>query len=366
MIWLVDADVKEPVIETGVVASGGTESDVSIGGQLYRVHEFTENGTLTVSTGGSVECLVVGGGGAGGQTVGSYSETFGSGEDVFVIATGGGGGGGVVRATIDLPSSGSYPITVGVGGQIDTTLAPNQAPSNTAALDGGDSKISFGGIDLVTSKGGGGGAINTRPADFTFIFNGRDGASGGGGFSSITFDQGASGGFMIGVATDGGFGILNQGNDGASGGVIEVGPGTLDDTAFAMGGGGGGSFLSGKIIDILIETDVLASQPSGGNGVQSDITGFVENYGGGGGGTAGGIGPTGTANYFGASGSGGGGNGARGFPITVASQAGANGFGGGGGCGYTIFTDIDSVGVESVQASNGGSGIVIIRYPLEG
>ena len=47
----------------GVSATGGTETDS--GG--YRYHTFTSSGSLVVSTGGSVEYLVVGGGGGGGR-----------------------------------------------------------------------------------------------------------------------------------------------------------------------------------------------------------------------------------------------------------------------------------------------------------
>ena len=46
----------------GVSATGGTETDS--GG--YRYHTFTSSGSLVVSVGGSVEYLVVGGGGSGG------------------------------------------------------------------------------------------------------------------------------------------------------------------------------------------------------------------------------------------------------------------------------------------------------------
>ena len=46
-------------------SSGGTESLLVIDGILYRSHEFTSNGTLTVNVASQCEILVVGGGGAG-------------------------------------------------------------------------------------------------------------------------------------------------------------------------------------------------------------------------------------------------------------------------------------------------------------
>lgn len=366
MNWLVDADVTEPDPQVEVVASGGTETVINDRGQLYRVHTFTNSGTLTVTTAGSVECLVVGGGGAGGQTVGTYSETLGVPDYVWICCTGGGGGGGVVSANLLLPSTGSYTITVGDGGQIDTTLDPDEAPSNTSALDGGDSIIAFGATDLLTAKGGGGGAINEFPVAFN-IYNGRDGASSGGGYSRITYDASVPE-LAISTSTDAGSSIFGQGNDGADGTVIASGPGTLNEYAFALGGGGGGAFVSANLIALTVDTDPVALQPSGGRGVESSISGSVKVYGAGGGGTLGGVGTT-NAFVFNAQGAGGisgGGNGARGLPASQPSQPGADGFGGGGGCGYTVATDIDSFGVGSVQASNGGSGVVIIRYPIEG
>ena len=50
-----------------VVAAGGTET---IPGDGYKYHTFTSNGTLVVTTGGDVECLVIAGGGGGGSFAG--------------------------------------------------------------------------------------------------------------------------------------------------------------------------------------------------------------------------------------------------------------------------------------------------------
>ena len=49
-----------------VNASGGTITEVTDGGVLYTVHTFTSTGTFTVTYGGTIQYLVVGGGGAGG------------------------------------------------------------------------------------------------------------------------------------------------------------------------------------------------------------------------------------------------------------------------------------------------------------
>ena len=59
-------------------ATGGTVTTYSSGGNDYKVHTFTSNGTFTISAGsGNVDYLVIAGGGGGGGEVG-----------------GGGGGGG--------------------------------------------------------------------------------------------------------------------------------------------------------------------------------------------------------------------------------------------------------------------------------
>ena len=50
-----------------VSATGGTETTITDGGVTYRVHTFTSSGTLTVTSGGDVEYLVVAGGGGGGK-----------------------------------------------------------------------------------------------------------------------------------------------------------------------------------------------------------------------------------------------------------------------------------------------------------
>ena len=50
---------------TPVSATGGTTTDVTVGGTDYRIHEFTSDGTFTVTAGGDVDILLVGGGGSG-------------------------------------------------------------------------------------------------------------------------------------------------------------------------------------------------------------------------------------------------------------------------------------------------------------
>ena len=87
-------------------ATGGVISDYPDGsGTTYRSHVFTNSGTFSVSSVGTiqddVEVVIIGGGGGGGRDAG------------------GGGGAGAFYPNPSVPisaSPGSYPITIGAGG----------------------------------------------------------------------------------------------------------------------------------------------------------------------------------------------------------------------------------------------------------
>jgi hypothetical protein len=83
-----------------ITATGGTESTVTIGSSIYKLHLFTGSGTLNISESNNrfIEYLVVGGGGGGGSDMG-----------------GGGGAGGYAQSQSAL-AIGQYTITVGAGG----------------------------------------------------------------------------------------------------------------------------------------------------------------------------------------------------------------------------------------------------------
>ena len=68
-----------------VDATGGTTSIITEGGNTYRVHQFTSNGTFTVNNGGTVEYLLIGGGAGGG------------------MRGGGGGGGAAIQDAFNSP-----------------------------------------------------------------------------------------------------------------------------------------------------------------------------------------------------------------------------------------------------------------------
>lgn len=233
----------------------------------YEVHTFFSNGSFICTGTGTVNYLVVAGGGAG---------SYGSGA---------GGAGGMRTGTLSVTPQ-AYPITVGDGGV--------GSASQVNGANGGNSIFS-----TITSTGGGGGAV--------WGGTGNNGGSGGGGSSQ--------------ASSPGGTGIAGQGNNG----------GTYSVGNYAPGGGGAAA--------------VGVSTGAGGAGLTSSISGASVYYAGGGGG--------GWYPGPGAGGAGGtGGGGAGGGYAGIAPVAGTANTGGGGGGGYYQ------------TGASGGSGIVIISYPI--
>lgn len=207
-----------------VICTGGTVTDINVGGVDYRVHTFISSGTLTVTTSGAIEYLVVAGGG-------------GVSNDNRAI--GGGGGGGVLQGSLQI-SSGNYSITIGAGGL--GAYRPTSTTGGTPAESKGEDS-SIGTLVIVD----GGGTDGYNPAL-------KNGGSGGGG--SV---------YSVGVNT-GGAGIPGQGYDGGVGA----------ETRRAGGGGGAGEPGTTK------STNGYGGD--GGDGIQSSINGTATYYGGGGGG----------------------------------------------------------------------------------
>ncbi len=231
-------------------------------------------------------------------------------------SSGGGGGGGVVSNLITPGSpaalwlvAGRNEVVVGAGGAggVNTTLGGNGQASS---------------LGSITALGGGAGGPYASPA--------ADGASGGGAGRQSSPGKGTQGqGFDGGMGTGGG------------------------NSAVDAGGGGGGA--GGKGGD-----GVSASKGGdGGNGRAVDITGSAVYYGGGGGGAPHRLA---TALLGGGGGLGGGGDAASGS--SVPPGHGAENTGGGGGAsrsapGYQGATP------DLYTGGDGGSGIVIVRYPGE-
>jgi len=220
---------------------------------------------------------------------------------------GGGGAGGLVtnvgQSGFLVQEGTSYSVVVGAGGNGVT------AGTGTDGLPS-----SFNGI---TGLGGGGGAQESSS------FPGRAGGSGGGG------GRGGVGGAGLQPSSQwGGFG--NQGGTGTNN----------SRSARRAGGGGGGAGGPGGNSG-RGDRSPIGGGP-GGLGLASLITGSQVFYAGGGGGST-----TGTGGQ-GPGGIGGGGNALRDAP----AQSGQFATGGGGGAS------------RNSVPGNGGSGIVIVRYPL--
>ena len=245
------------------VATGGTSSSISDGGFNYTLLTFTSDGTLTVSTAGLFDVLILGGGSGGGR------EPAGAGR-----AGGGGGGGGILLETIYLTPA-TYSVQVGAGGAGSTVDNGNGSfgtmsfIGDFAAGFGGDGDASGFNSPMATAggprgqfttssnpvkmggqgttagtsssgNGGGGGGQSagsgtTGGAGLTTTFNG----------SSLVLGSGGGGG----STGTGGAGGTNAGNGGSNGAATSASPANRG----AGGGGGcnggnGGSGSSGLVL----------------------------------------------------------------------------------------------------------------------
>ncbi len=287
-----------------IVATGGDNVfQVWDNGRLYRIHEFTLTGTS--------DFIVSDTGNDNGKLEYLIVAGGGGGGSRY---DGGGGAGGLLTNFLSDPleiSEGIFPVTVGAGGQ--------GAPfgSGASGTQGQNSSV-FG----IVATGGGFGSTNGVP--------GGNGGSGGGG-GGVTTLPNTPGGLGNTPAT-----TPSQGNNG--------GEGTVSGTTYP-GGGGGGAGSAGS-------AGSSGFGGNGGSGIFSYINGTRKAYAGGGGG-----GVFTTSNVGGIGGSGVGGKGSNNSD-TRGDDGMANTGSGGGGGGLTTS------GLAGSGGGAGGSGIVIIRYPL--
>lgn len=232
--------------------------------------------------------------------------------DVLVIAgggaggsnVGGGGGAGGVRLLSSQTINSSVSVIVGAGGAGGTNRVGNSGSNSSFASN--------------ASTGGGGGGGYSGGA-----LPGLNGGSGGGG----------GGGTQYGGNGSGGTGTAGQGSNGGNGSSIEAG-----------GGGGGASGVGGNGSGFLggnggTATSAYSSWATATN------TGVGGAYAGGGGGTSNSGGPA-------TGGGGGASNGSTGDGSQATAASANTGSGAGGSRGGASFS------------ANGGSGIVIVRYPV--
>jgi len=302
----------EPTFVSMTAIGGDEVFEEVLDGVPWRLHAFTTVGAseFTVvdlgTSGGEVQYLIVAGGGGGGSRHG-----------------GGGGAGGVIHNLGQgwfhvTPQT--YPVVVGAGG----SGAP--VGSQSSGTKGAPSSL-FG----LTAEGGGFGSGSQS-------FGGGAGGSGGGGRGNSTHPGGA--------ATPG------QGSVGGAGTLIADGANSA-----GIGGGGGGFSQAGFPGDIPTAGD---HRGRGGDGI--DLGAYVGESLGVLGWFAGGGGAGGNkeveedlASAVGGAGGGGDGNIALGDSATPGVPG--TGGGGGGGGHHTSATNY--------AGKDGGSGVVIIRYPLQ-
>lgn len=249
---------------------------------------------------------------SGVLTVEALVVAGGAGSASVRYSGGGGAGGLCYHSGKSLDRATNYTVTVGAGGNNSATNGSNSVFADITALGGGIGASEFP-IVAASSGGSGGGGRGYNP-DLTPPYN-QPGAAG--------------------AQTDSG-GALGFGNAGGSGRF----PGTF----YPLTGGGGGAGGAGA--DAVGNGDAGGNQAgAGGIGKQYSITGTATYYAGGGGGS-------GESGQNGAGGLGGGGNGAQ-YLVTLAQPGAANTGGGAGG----------AVTAPLSPGANGGSGVVILRYP---
>lgn len=313
-----------------VDATGGVESIITVAGTTYKLHMFTTIGTdyLKINdrgTDGQIEFLCVAGGGGGGMDMG-----------------GGGGGGGVISGRYKVNPGETVTCTVGAGGM--------GAPGGSQYRSDGSGPNPGGHQFTVSATSGG----NSVFGPYTAIGGGYGGSS--------YFDYTPN----YGIGASGGSG---GGTSGYSNGGVKAGQaGTYDQGR--RGGQGGGQYYSGGGGGAGGSGTDSTGQANGGIGILNDILGYDLYWGGGGGGAAyssgtGGNGGTGgggggaIGTTYGGAGYNAGENGLGGSPNSWGNTRGGNagvntGGGGGGGSHYNATNN----------GGEGGSGIVIARYPL--
>lgn len=287
---------------TPVLAPKATGGNIVANDGTYWYHAFTSSGYFVPQVGLTADCLVVAGGGGGGPSGG-------------VAGAGGGAGGLLYFSNQSLTANTSNTVTVGGGG----------AAGSTGIRASGSNSV-FGALTAAV----GGGAAGGDPFETFPLVNGAAGGSGGGGgsgYNSVFRTPGTGGAASpSGQGNAGGNGNNNGSNEGTPGGG--GGAGAVGGNASGTTAGSGGAGVN--------------TYSSWASATNTGVSGFYA--GGGGGGNTAGWGA-------GTGGSGGGGNGAAQGTATagVANTGGGGGGNGGGG----IYV-----------SQPGGSGIVIIRYPI--
>ncbi len=344
---------------SGTAPTGGTITEVTISGVVYKLHTFTSSGNFVASYAGTADMLIVGGGGGGGNNLG-----------------GGGAGGEVLHVQNRTVAAGTYAVTRGNGGSGGSSQG-DDGSQGTGSSFGSD----FATTNLYARPGGGGGGAgyyggdnSDAPGVASTAITGT-GNGGGGGSYAYQYGSNTSGYDPTNrtvIAPSGETWVLYGSREGQTG--IQENANYDYGRAHNAGGGAGAAIGADNDSQFLMVMQTYSTAPggNGGHGVQIDIDGNNYYWGGGGGGTGGGsqfsssYGGDGGAGGFGGGGGGGAGTSSRSNGIVrgsalnsgeqdstngVGGDGGANTGGGGGGGRYGNY-----------NGGDGGSGIVMIRY----
>jgi hypothetical protein len=290
--------------DSNLIPFGG-EGGTLITENGFNTHIFTTSGNITFNKTGTVEYLIVAGGGGG--AVGGGTNWCGG---------GGGGAGGLIFSNNISVAGTTMSVVVGAGA---STPGGANAP-------GGNGTPSVFNANTAIGGGGGGGQQNAGSGGVAA----NPGGSGGGGM------YGTSG-------ADIGYGTAGQGNPGGA-----VHPSYVRNSGGGGGAGGQGSvpssFTNGGVGRTIFSLPASYGTPGPAPGRY-----FA---GGGGGGMQGPSAPGQTTTGH----AGGAGGGGKGFDYNAAVNGTTNTGGGGGGGG--------SENRDGFRGGLGGSGVVIIRYPV--
>jgi hypothetical protein len=236
------------LVKGGLIATGGTITDITDAGFSYRVHTFTGSSNFEVTTGsGVVEYLIVAGGGGGGAGAGSY---YG----------GGGGAGGYISSTELILNPSVYPVVVGAGGvYINSSDIAGTSGGNSSALG-------------ITAIGGGGGAGSTAALS--------GGSGGGASFLSNTGGAGTSGqGFKGGDYNTGGQGAPGGSSSGAGPNNSTVAlagtSNSINGSSVAYARGGDGVFTGTGGVGSNNGNGGKGGRPTGGEVGNNGVSGVV-------------------------------------------------------------------------------------------
>jgi hypothetical protein len=312
------------IVKSLVNTTGGVVVETA----TYRLHAFLGSGTFVTDTAITADVLVVGGGGAGGQSYGDQD-----------TGKGGGGAGGVVYRTGFSIAVGSYTVLVGAGGP----GMHRGYNGNMGTGANGDLSSAFG---VQANGGGGGGCSDNQGAP-------NSGGSGGGGGARNSTDSNNNGA----SSNQGSFaGWISLGNAGGrSGGNSNFG-----------GGGGGGAGTTGGTGQANTNNSIGGTGGAGVNLSAIFSTFFGEGgwfAGGGGGGSY----STSALLAQAPGGQGGGGNGVSAKEFTTGHQwniykiHGQPNTGGGGG---GASEDQGLINWRGSASGGGGSGIVLVKVYL--